>query len=38
MTMDDLAAQTADWVEPLAHDYRDYTLHEIPPKQFRATT
>jgi gamma-glutamyltranspeptidase / glutathione hydrolase len=31
MTTDDLAAHTADWVEPLAHDYRGYTLHEIPP-------
>ena len=31
MTAADLAAHTADWVEPLAHDYRGYTLHEIPP-------
>jgi gamma-glutamyltranspeptidase/glutathione hydrolase len=31
MTADDLAAHAADWVEPLAHDYRGYTLHEIPP-------
>ena len=31
MTVEDLAAHTADWVEPLAHDYRGYTLHEIPP-------
>src|SRR5262247_2848504 len=31
MTMTDLAAHTADWVEPLAQDYRGYTLHEIPP-------
>ena len=31
MTIEDLAAHTADWVEPLAHDYRGYTLHEIPP-------
>jgi gamma-glutamyltranspeptidase/glutathione hydrolase len=31
MTMADLAAHTADWVEPLAQDYRGYTLHEIPP-------
>ena len=29
--MADLAAHAADWVEPLAHDYRGYTLHEIPP-------
>src|SRR5581483_2873925 len=31
MTRDDLATHAADWVEPLAHDYRGYTLHEIPP-------
>jgi gamma-glutamyltranspeptidase / glutathione hydrolase len=31
MTMADLAAHAADWVEPLAQDYRGYTLHEIPP-------
>jgi gamma-glutamyltranspeptidase/glutathione hydrolase len=31
MTAEDLAAHTADWVEPLAHDYRGCTLHEIPP-------
>jgi gamma-glutamyltranspeptidase/glutathione hydrolase len=31
MTVEDLSAHTADWVEPLAHDYRGYTLHEIPP-------
>jgi gamma-glutamyltranspeptidase/glutathione hydrolase len=31
MTVDDLSTHTADWVEPLAHDYRGYTLHEIPP-------
>ena len=31
MTMADLAVHTADWVEPLAQDYRGYTLHEIPP-------
>jgi gamma-glutamyltranspeptidase/glutathione hydrolase len=31
MTMADLAAHTANWVEPLAQDYRGYTLHEIPP-------
>jgi gamma-glutamyltranspeptidase/glutathione hydrolase len=31
MTAEDLAAHSADWVEPLAHDYRGYTLHEIPP-------
>jgi gamma-glutamyltranspeptidase/glutathione hydrolase len=31
MVMADLASHTADWVEPLAQDYRGYTLHEIPP-------
>ena len=31
MTAEDLAAHSVDWVEPLAHDYRGYTLHEIPP-------
>jgi gamma-glutamyltranspeptidase/glutathione hydrolase len=31
MTMDDLAAHTVDWVEPLAQNYRGLTLHEIPP-------
>jgi gamma-glutamyltranspeptidase / glutathione hydrolase len=31
MTLADLAAHRADWVEPLAQDYRGYTLHEIPP-------
>jgi gamma-glutamyltranspeptidase/glutathione hydrolase len=31
MTTADLAAHTANWVEPLAQDYHGYTLHEIPP-------
>ncbi len=31
MTIADLAAHTLDWVEPLAQDYRGYTLHELPP-------
>jgi gamma-glutamyltranspeptidase/glutathione hydrolase len=31
MTPEDLAGHRADWVETLAHDYRGYTLHEIPP-------
>ena len=31
MTPADLAAHAVDWVEPLAQDYRGYTLHEIPP-------
>ena len=30
-TMADFAANQTDWVEPLAFDYGDYTLHEIPP-------
>jgi len=31
MTMEDLAAHTNDWVEPIAIDYRGYSLMEIPP-------
>lgn len=31
MTMEDLAAHRAEWVEPIALDYHGYTLHEIPP-------
>ena len=31
MTVSDLAAHTADWVAPVAHPYRGYTVHEIPP-------
>lgn len=31
MTAADLAAHTVDWVEPVSHPYRGYTLHEIPP-------
>jgi gamma-glutamyltranspeptidase/glutathione hydrolase len=31
MRASDLAAHKPDWVEPLAMDYRGYTLHEIPP-------
>ena len=27
----DLAAHQPEWVEPLARNYRGYTLHEIPP-------
>lgn len=27
----DLAAHKAEWVEPLAQNYREVTLHEIPP-------
>ena len=31
MRRSDLASHRADWVEPLAQDYRRVTLHEIPP-------
>jgi gamma-glutamyltranspeptidase/glutathione hydrolase len=31
MTREDLSAHTADWVQPLAVDYRGVELHEIPP-------
>jgi len=31
MTTADLAAHQPEWVQPLARDYRGYTLHEIPP-------
>jgi gamma-glutamyltranspeptidase/glutathione hydrolase len=31
MTAADLAAYQPEWVKPIAQDYRDYTLHEIPP-------
>jgi len=31
MTASDLAAHVSDWIEPLAIDYRGYTLHELPP-------
>ena len=31
MRATDLAAHKSDWVEPLAMNYRGYTLHEIPP-------
>ena len=30
-TMQDFADYTTEWVDPLAFDYGDYTLHEIPP-------
>lgn len=30
-TMDDLAAHTADWVDPIAAPFGDVALHEIPP-------
>jgi gamma-glutamyltranspeptidase/glutathione hydrolase len=31
MTEADLAAWRPEWVEPIAQDYRGYTVHEIPP-------
>ncbi|PLZ04234.1 gamma-glutamyltransferase [Burkholderia sp. WAC0059] len=31
MTVADLRNYRADWVEPIAKDYRGYTVHEIPP-------
>ena len=31
LTAADLAAYKPEWVEPIAKDYRGYTLHEIPP-------
>ena len=31
VTTTDLAAHTADWVEPICTDYRDLTVWEIPP-------
>ncbi|WP_425330076.1 gamma-glutamyltransferase [Terrirubrum flagellatum] len=30
-TLDDFAAQTCDYVEPISANYRGYTLHECPP-------
>ena len=30
-TMDDFASYRPQWVEPIAKDYRGYTLHELPP-------
>lgn len=31
MTMEDLAAQQTEWVEPIGQTYQDVTVHEIPP-------
>ena len=31
MSLQDLAAYRPEWVEPIAQNYRGYTLHEIPP-------
>jgi gamma-glutamyltranspeptidase/glutathione hydrolase len=31
LAREDLAAQHAEWIDPIASSYRDVTLHEIPP-------
>lgn len=31
MVLDDLAGHRVQWVTPISQDYRDVTLHEIPP-------
>jgi len=31
LTLEDIAAHRADWVEPLGQDYRGVRLHELPP-------
>ena len=31
VSMDDLACQHSDWVEPISTTYRQYELHELPP-------
>jgi gamma-glutamyltranspeptidase/glutathione hydrolase len=31
LTLQDLASHRAEWVAPIAQNYRAYTLHEIPP-------
>ncbi|PWT89215.1 MAG: gamma-glutamyltransferase [Blastocatellia bacterium] len=31
ITLEDLAAQKSEWVEPISTDYRGYTVYEIPP-------
>ncbi|HEX2865029.1 MAG TPA: gamma-glutamyltransferase, partial [Deinococcales bacterium] len=31
LTLEDLAAHRADWVEPLGVNYRGHTVHELPP-------
>ena len=31
VTMDDLAAQHSDWVEPISTTYKGYRLYELPP-------
>ncbi len=31
VSMDDLACQHSDWVEPISTSYKQYELHELPP-------
>ena len=31
MTLEDLAANEAAWVEPIQQEYRSFTMHELPP-------
>ncbi|MBI2311593.1 MAG: gamma-glutamyltransferase family protein [Betaproteobacteria bacterium] len=31
LALEDLASHRCDWVEPVAADYRGFTLHELPP-------
>ena len=31
LSMEDLASQKAEWVEPISTTYRGHTLHELPP-------
>ncbi len=31
LTLDDLESHEVRWVEPLSIDYKEYTLHELPP-------
>jgi gamma-glutamyltranspeptidase/glutathione hydrolase len=31
LSAEDLAAHQVEWIKPVSHDYRGYSLHEIPP-------
>ena len=31
MTAEDLASYSAEWVEPIHTNYRDWTVYELPP-------